>query len=111
MLDDMVENWKEHPELKGRFLFDYNRAQRNSNNRDNTREAMLEYKKQLASPENCAVGFFKCPIPRKPVRRFDDFGNYGFPELASVHHYKAVICDNDVLILGGNQTLEYYLTK
>lgn len=52
MLEDMVTNWKAHPELKGRLLFDYNRAQRNSKNRDNSREAMLEYKKQLAKPEN-----------------------------------------------------------
>jgi hypothetical protein len=101
-LRDMTKNYNESPKLEGRFLFDYNRGQRNAKNRLNTREAFIKCRERVANPDRMHVGFFKCPVPREPKRRVEDFNIQGFPELHSVHHYKALICDNDVLILGGN---------
>jgi hypothetical protein len=52
--------------------------------------------------DNIDLGLFKCPIKRQPLRRFEDNNKNGFREVACVHHYKAIVSDNDVLLTCGN---------
>lgn len=54
------------------------------------------------------LGLFKMPLKRQPVRRYQDIDYIGLREVPGVHHYKALVSDNDVVILGGNQGLDYY---
>jgi len=60
---------------------------------------------------NIELGLFKCPVNRQSLRRYEDNNTNGSREIACVHHYKAIVSDNNVLLTCGNQGQIYYTKK
>lgn len=52
MEEDMLRNWHKNPNLKARFLFDYNRGLRKHPIRETTYEGLNKIRKETGHPEN-----------------------------------------------------------
>jgi phosphatidylserine/phosphatidylglycerophosphate/cardiolipin synthase-like enzyme len=116
--DDAIHrNLAENRAMQIRMVFDYNRSQRGALNANlldlGLRPGHLKSSQSVYNglSQNIQIGLFKCPIRRKPLRRVEDLPLSGAREIFGVQHFKIMVSDNNVVLLGGNQKMSFYKSK
>lgn len=102
MIRDKAENI---PNYESLILLDFNRTHRSQKQ---VYTSGRKYFETLMTNEKNKVGLFKFPRKAKKQDEQNVVNKDGFAEIFGVHHYKFLVSDDSVMLLGGNHGFKYY---
>lgn len=108
----IAEQALKYPDLKIKFLFDYNRG----NRPDFSQENPLEFDastRQIVEPlaARADVAFFLSPVYSNPFYKQFILGSSPLNELVSLQHIKCYIFDDNIICSGANLSHTYFTNR
>lgn len=107
LVEKLNKRTKDNPDIRMTLLLDYMRGTR-LNSKGESSLTMLKGLKQEAFKKKVRVGFFHMPDTGMMKGRFSESP---IREIFGVHHIKAHIFDDNVLITGANLSEDYFTDR